>query len=138
MGKVETIEHDAFVREVKEKTIIVDVLSKSACMSCQVKGVCSVSDIAEKQVEVIKESNNVNIGDKVTVYLAQTLGLKAVLLGYIGPFSIVLIILIIMLEITKDELISGIASIAILIPYYLTLYLLKDKISKNYQFRIKV
>lgn len=137
MEKSGTIEHQAFVKEIKENVIIVDVLSKSACMSCQVKGVCSVSDIAEKQVEVIKESDDIHIGDKVTVFLAQTLGFKAVLLGYIAPFFIVIFVLILMLQLTNNELIAGVSSISILIPYYLILYLLKDKISKKYKFRIK-
>jgi len=137
MSKVENIEHDAFVREIKEKTIIVDVISKSACMSCQVKGVCSVSDIAEKEVEVIKERDNLKIGDKVTVFLAQTLGLKAVFLGYVLPFLLILTTMITALQITDNELIAGISSITILAPYYLILFSFKDKISKNYQFRLK-
>ncbi|MBN2662532.1 MAG: SoxR reducing system RseC family protein [Bacteroidales bacterium] len=137
MEKFETIEHDAFVKEIRDDTIIVDVISKSACMSCQVKGVCSVSDIAEKQVEVIRENNDVQIGDKVIVFLAQTLGFKAVFLGYIAPFFIVIFILILMLQLTNNELIAGILSIGILLPYYLILFLMKDKISKKYLFRLK-
>ncbi len=137
MSNIETIEHEAFVREIHSDYIIVDVLSKSACISCQMKGVCSVSDIEEKEVKVLKEDKNVEKGEKVTVYLSQKLGLRAVLIGYGIPFLIVLTSLIVLTQLTDNELIAGGVSLFLLLPYYTVLYFLKDKISKDYQFRIK-
>ncbi len=139
MAKGEIIEHEAYIRAIEKNKIIVDVLSKSACMSCQLKGVCNVSDLKEKSVEVINpENKEYKIGDKITVYIAQELGFKAVVLGYIFPLLLIVAVLIIMLLFTKNnELVSGLVALAVTIPYYLILYLFKDKLAKEYRFRIK-
>ncbi len=137
MKKDEVIEHEAIVKEVNEKAIIVNVLAKSACISCQLKKVCSISDFKEKSVEVLKEDNKVKPGDKVIVYLSQDLGLKAVFLGYVLPFIIVVLTLIIFLEFTGNELASGLISLTVLIPYYLFVYLFRHKIRKRYKFKLK-
>jgi sigma-E factor negative regulatory protein RseC len=138
MNENQIVEHEAFVREIKDGIIIVDVLSKSACLSCQLKGVCSVSDIEEKSVEVaVDDTKKYEKGDKVNVYLTRNQGLAAVFLGYVLPFILVVLTLIIVLQLTNSQGIAGLSSIFILVPYYGLLYLFRKKISKKYKFKIK-
>ncbi len=138
MKQEATVEHDAFIREITDKSIIVDVLAKSACISCQLKGVCSVSDIEHKSVEIPKlNTKEYKKGQKVVVYLSRKQGLMAVFWGYFLPFLLVLSTLIISLQLTGNEGIAGLLSIGILAPYYLILYFFNKKISKKYDFKLK-
>ena len=45
MDSSKTIEHDGFIEEISESGIKVLILSQSACVSCQAKGACNVSDV---------------------------------------------------------------------------------------------
>lgn len=138
MKSSEIVEHEAFVKEINADTIIVDVLSKSACVSCQLTGVCSISDIHEKSIEVERENGkNYEKGQKVNVYFSQTKSLKAVFLGYVLPFLLIFITLIISVQFTKNDGIAGLISLSTLIPYYIVLFLFKEKISKEYKFKLK-
>ncbi len=138
MDSSEIIEHEAFIREIKDSKLIVDVLSKSACLSCQLKGLCSIADIEEKAVEVERDlKKNYEIGQKVNVYFSRNKSLMAVFWGYVLPFLLIFITLIIALQITNKDGLSGIISLSILIPYYIILYLFRNKISSNYKFKLK-
>jgi len=134
----EVIEHEAIVREIKDSVIIADFISKSACVSCQVKGMCSTSDIQQKTLEVVRpKEQNFEIGEKIIVYINQSLGIRALFFGYLLPFLIIMATLIITLSITNKEGFSALISLLILLPYYLILYLNKEKISQRYKFFVK-
>jgi sigma-E factor negative regulatory protein RseC len=68
--------------------------------------------------------------------MKKSLGGKAVLLAYIIPFIIMMLSLIILTLLNFSELFAGLFSIGILAPYYLVLYLLKNKLSKTFKFTI--
>ena len=135
--KTKIIEHGGIIKKISAHTIIVNIISKSACVSCSAKGICSVSDIDNKEIEVKNYSDNYQVGEEVKVFYKQSLGFRALFLGYILPFLMILITLIIMLAITNREGLSGIIAFASLFPYYLILYLNKDKFKKTFSFSIK-
>ncbi len=138
MTKQDTIEHDAVIKAVFDDYYEAEILQIASCASCQLKKLCSVSDMAQKTIIVQKDNQkNIKTGDNVVIYLAQSKGLKAVFLGYVLPLILVISSLFITFEIIKNELISGIISIVILFPYYLILYLLRNKIENEYKFFIK-
>lgn len=137
MQNPKTIEHEGIVRSAINGLIKVSIISKSACVSCQAKGYCSISDMQEKEIEVYQPNIQIKEGETVNVTLEQKLGFKALFIGYLFPSFIVLISLIISLSITNNELFSGILSIALLIPYYLGIYLLRNKLKKTFSFNIK-
>ena len=126
MATSETITHPGIVENIEEDKISVKILAQSACSSCHAKGVCSVADVEEKTV-MVKSFNTKNLspGDRVTVRMERSLGKKAVFLGYLLPFILVMATLILMVSLTSNEGLSALASLLILVPYYLGLYLLK-------------
>lgn len=135
---VKLIEQEGTVVEIKEDgTAMVKILSMSACAECHAKGVCGTSDSKEKIINVDPEGKEISIGDNVTVVLSRILGFKALFLGYIFPFLLVITTLVIGMTITDNEAISGLASLAVLAPYYLCLYLLRKRISKAFSFKLK-
>ncbi len=134
----ENIEHEGFIKEIEGAVLKVSITSKAACASCKAKGACTVSETEEKIIDVIKnDSDNYKIGEAVKVYYRQSLGFRALLLGYLIPFFIVVFCLIVILSITDNEVLSGTVSLSLLIPYYLFLYLSREKHNNTFSFSIK-
>jgi len=59
------------------------------------------------------------------------------MLGYIIPFLIVLVTLIVSLNLIGNEGIAGLISVGILVPYYLILYFNRDSLKSAFRFRIR-
>lgn len=138
MEKVKQIEHSGIVKEITGNDLKVSIIAKSACLSCQLNTNCSVSDIEEKIIDVsVNNPDFYQVGESIEVFFKQTLGYRALFLGYLLPFIIVLSVLIGTMLLTENEGISGLTALAALFPYYLILYLKKDKIRKTFSFSIK-
>ncbi|MCF6366243.1 MAG: SoxR reducing system RseC family protein [Bacteroidales bacterium] len=138
MGKNVQIEHKGIIKEVKGSELQVSIISHSSCASCSVKGSCSVSDVEEKIVDVfVANPNEYKQGEHVEVYYKQSLGFRALFIGYILPFLVLLVTMIIMLSFTENELFAGLVALGALAPYYLVVYLTKDKLKKTFSFSIK-
>ncbi len=132
------VNHEGIVKNVNDKYVEVSVLAKAACLSCQLKGACSISDVEEKVIEVPKVSNkDYKTGEKVEVEMKESLGVKALLLGYVYPFLTVLTVLIITYALTEKQGLAGLLAIGSLVPYYFMLFLLKNKFRKIFTFSIK-
>lgn len=137
MSSNKTVEHTGIIETIDNDAIKVSILSQSACSSCHAKGGCSASDMQNKTVEINHWQGDFKIGEAVRVILQESLGFKALFLGYLLPFLIVLVTLITVYSITNQQGMAGLLSLGILIPYYLTLYLLRDNIKKSFSFAIK-
>lgn len=138
MKQQEKIEHTGIVSEVKDNELKVNILQASACAKCSVSGACDISEETEKIISI----HNLNPGaykpgEKVNVFYRQSLGFRALFLGYLLPFLIVLTSLIILTTITQNEGLSGLVALGLLAPYYLILYFTKDKIKKTFAFSIE-
>ena len=138
MEKENEISHTGIIESIDAGIINVKIVSTASCISCSAKSSCSASDIEEKIIK-IKEpsSHHYKSGDEVHVILNQSAGLKAVLLGYILPFLVMFFTLIIVSKITNNQGIAGIVALSMLIPYYLGLYLTKNKQKETFSFRLK-
>ena len=66
----------------------------------------------KKEIEIINSnSDNFKKGDKVEVSFSKSQGPKALFLGYLLPFLLVIVTLFITFEITGDEVFAGISSL---------------------------
>lgn len=130
------ITHEGIIDSIEKDTIFVRILSKSACAACHSKSMCSVSEMTEKLVEIHNAGSHFTTGQEVNVILDQTLGNKAVVLGYLIPFVIMILTLVVASSLFS-ELWAGLSAIAILPPYYLLLYVFRNKLSKTFSFRIE-
>ena len=133
----DTIQHPGIIESVGENKVEVNILAQSACSSCHSKGMCSVSEMENKIIEVNKTDDfNYKVGDHVTVFMKKSLGNKAVYYGYLFPFLLMFITLILVLVFTSSEVLAALSSLIILGPYYFGLYKLKDKLSTTFEFKI--
>nr|WP_297100293.1 SoxR reducing system RseC family protein [uncultured Draconibacterium sp.] len=122
---------------MKNASLTVNIVSQSACSTCHAQGACSVSDFQDKEIEVTEYKGNYKVGDEVTILFKQSKGFTALIWGYVIPFFVVLGTLIIALEVTGDELKSGLLSLFILVPYYITLYFFRHLLKKVLKFELE-
>jgi sigma-E factor negative regulatory protein RseC len=132
----EQILHAGIVQEVSENKITVVIVNASACSSCHASGACLASDLKEKEIEILHFSGEYHKGQHVNIIGRTSQGYKAAFYGYLLPFILVFITLIVCALITKSEGLAGILSLAILIPYYSFLYLFRNKIKGSFEFEI--
>jgi sigma-E factor negative regulatory protein RseC len=132
-----TINHSGIVQKADDKTVTVSISAESPCSGCHAEGSCSLSGKEEKIIEV-SGNYNVKPGDPVTILMEQSMGYTALLLGYILPLFSVVLCLIILVSEKVPELSAGLFSIAILIPYYIILYLSRKRINEKFKFTLKV
>ena len=131
------ISHEGIVTSIDGNNVEVKILSKSACASCNIKGACNMSEMKEKIICVPHPKNqNLSIGQEVKISIGLGQANKAVIFAYAIP-SIILISMIFILNYLKiDEGINALISIGSLIPYYLILFLFKDKIKRKFEYEI--
>lgn len=130
------ISHEGIIENISGNKIFVSILSVSACSSCHSKSMCSVSEMKEKQVEVrIQPNHSYQIGQKVKVSLTKRNGNLAVIYGYLIPFLLLIVTLLISVE-YFNELISGLLAIAVLPPYYFLLYIFRQRLANKFEFTV--
>jgi sigma-E factor negative regulatory protein RseC len=59
------------------------------------------------------------------------------LYGYLLPFIIVLITLIVSSSLTNNEITAGLLALLVLIPYYITLYFYRNYLKKVFKFEVE-
>jgi len=131
------ISHQGCIVGIDDQKIKVQILSQSACSSCSAKGMCAAYEMTEKMIEVRNDhKHGYKTGEHVDLVMTQSMGNKAVILGYGLPFVLVLVTLLIVTQFVP-EFYAGLVSLAILAPYYLVLYYFKDRLSNTFNFKIK-
>jgi sigma-E factor negative regulatory protein RseC len=130
------VTHQAIVKKVKGDKVEVSVVTQSGCASCQLKGVCSVGEVQEKVVEVEIKGFSFKEGQTVTIEMKQSLGAVAILLGYVFPFVVMFLGLVVFLQLGLDQGIAGILSLLLLVPYYYGLYLSRGFFKKKFKYNL--
>jgi len=137
MANLNTIDHEGIIDYVDGNVAKVRIISQSACASCHARSVCGASDQKEKFLDVPVNGMTLKNGEKVKVLMARRLGMKAVALGYIYPFILVMVLLFTLSSAGLGELRSGLTAVASLVPYYLVLYFTRKKVESKFTFSIQ-
>lgn len=134
----ETISHEGVVAKISDNELEIKILAKSACAACHAKSACTMSDMAEKILTVPKpKDREFQLFQKVVVKMTVNQGNKAAVLAYLVPFIVLVGVLFAMLGIGLSEGLSALISIAALIPYYIILYLCRDKLRRRFEYTIE-
>ncbi len=132
------IEHPGSVSKIAPGRVFVTIESQAACGQCRAKSHCGMVESAGKTVEVhTHRASDFHPGQEVTVAIERSLGYKALLLGYIYPFLILLLSLFSISLITGKEGLAALAATGLMIPYYCFLYRNKKHLRKTFTFQIK-
>lgn len=135
----ENIEHPGIIDKIENERIWVKIQPQSACGSCHSKSYCSMAESVDKVIEVQNEQSGKALkkGERVKIVLRRSLGYKALFLGYLLPFLILIFSLIITLSLHINEGLAAGISILLLVPYYSFLYAKRDAIRSSFHFFIK-
>ena len=134
----ETISHEGVITKITDDTLEIKITALSACAACHAKSACTMSDQAEKILTVPRpEDQEFHLFQKVNVTMTVAQGNKAAVLAYLVPIVLLLAVLFICLGLGLGEGLSAIISIVALIPYYIVLYLRRDKIKRQFEYRIE-
>lgn len=132
------IKHAGIIESVESGHVRVRILQASACGACVVSSHCHASGAKEKLIDVYETPTNTRKkGDQVTVVASTKTGARAVALGFGVPFLLLLAVLFTTMGLTGSEPVAALAALASLIPYYIGLYVCKDKISGKLSFWIE-
>lgn len=131
-----SIEHLGVIKDITPKSIKVSLLNVSGCATCHTKATCTVSDVDNKVIDVVNTGKDFKKGETVKIAFEKSLGPLALFIGYLLPFILLMLVLIIAWSITNDEIFAGVASICSVGIYYLFLTLFRKKLKQTFTFRI--
>lgn len=132
------IKHNGVVDGVEEGCVRVRILQSSACSACKVAAHCNASETKEKIIEVqVADADRYQRGDSVIVVADTAVGFRASLYGYLLPLILMVVSLVAVLKITQSEGYAAVSALGILIPYYIGLYLLRNKLRNKLSFSIE-
>ena len=131
---INTIEHQGIIISIDDSVAHVKIEQTSACASCHVKTVCGASEKTEKIIDAHIVDDTLKIGDSVTIIGQKSLGIRAVLLAYVLPFVLIVAVLFVANIFTTNELVIGTCALTSLIPYFIVLRLMRNKIQAKFQF----
>jgi sigma-E factor negative regulatory protein RseC len=131
------IDHDGIIEHIDGDVAHVKINSESACAACHAKGVCGAADQEEKYLDIPLGGVEYRSGETVRVQVARRLGFKAVALGYVYPFVLLMAVLTTLTLAGINELKAGMIALLSLLPYYLVLFLARNRIEKTFIFSIQ-
>ena len=133
-----TISHEGIVNRITEDELEIKILAQSACAACHAKSACGMGEQAEKILTVPRpKDKEFTLNQKVNVRMAIGQGNKAAVLAYLIPIVLLLAVLFVCLGLGMGEGLSALISIVSLIPYYIVLYLKRDKLKKRFEYSIE-
>jgi sigma-E factor negative regulatory protein RseC len=132
------ISHSGVVDYVEGNRVRVRILQTSACAACKVASHCNASEAKEKLVDVVCENGAAyEKGQQVVVSASRQVANQALLLGFGIPFLLLVGVLFVVLRLSGNEGLAALSGIAALVPYYLLLWLLRDRIGRRVSFQIE-
>lgn len=132
------ITHSGIVKSIADGCIKVQIVQTSACAACKVASHCNASESKVKIVDVFTRDTNIyQIGQEVIVWASKDVANRALLLGFGAPFLLLICVLMIALKFFGDEGLAALAALASLVPYYLALWVMKDRIQRQISFNIE-
>ena len=133
-----SIRHEGTVESVDGEHIRVRIIQHSACSACKVASHCSASESKEKIVDVFHyKQHHLRVGDAVIVGTSSHSAGKALLLGFGFPLLLLLVVIGVLFAAGVNEGITALAALVALIPYYIGLWIFRQRIADNIAFFIE-
>ena len=129
------VKHEGVVSKITNDVVTISLKGNINCEACNAKAACGVSESNSKEIEISNSTQPLKLNENVEVLLKKNLGLKAVFWAYVFPFILLLTVLLIASTLFQ-EWIAGLLSIAVLIPYYFMLYVLRSTFKKAFKLSI--
>ena len=132
------IKHAGVVDGVEGECVRVRILQSSACSACKVAAHCNASETKEKIIDVMDaDASHYQKGDQVMVVADTAVGFPASLYGYLLPLILMVVTLVGVLAATHSEGLAAVSALGILIPYYVLLFLMRNKLRNRLSFTLE-
>lgn len=132
------IKHAGVVDGIEGGCVRVRILQSSACSGCKVAAHCNASETKEKIIDVMDaDAATYHVGDSVMVMADAGVGFRASLYGYLLPLVVMVATLVIVMAWVHSEGAAALASLGVLIPYYIILYLFRNRLKSKLSFQIQ-
>lgn len=132
------IRHSGVIDSIGDGSVKVRILQTSACAVCKVAAHCNASESKEKLVEVKVADGDVwQVGDTVTVCASRNVILRAMLFAFALPLVLMVAALVVVMVATGDERTAGLSSIAVLVPYFLLVWLFRERVGRQVSFSLE-
>ena len=137
MAKKNEIVHTGRIVEINPDFTTIEIVVSSACSECHAKGLCGMSEQQDKVIMVPTDPYEARkVGDEVQVKTKMTMGLKAVWISYVIPLAILMILILSLSVVIENEFLRGGIAVAGVGIYYFVIWLLKDRLSDQFEFYI--
>lgn len=134
----DVIKHRGVVERVEGAHLVVRIVQTSACAACSAKGLCNASESKEKLIDVYEVKDTYQVGEEVVLCGSTSMGMRAVLLAFGIPVLFLLVSLFVAMKVTDgDSLIAALVALIVIVPYYGTVYLYRDRLNKTFSFAIE-
>lgn len=131
------ISHSGIIKSIEDNCVKVQIVQTSACAACKVASHCNAAESKVKIVDVFTpETAHYQVGQEVVVWASKDVANRALLLGFGAPFLLLICVLLMALRLLDDEGLAALAALASLVPYYLALWVMKDRIQKQISFQL--
>lgn len=132
------IKHAGVVDGVEGECVRVRILQSSACSACKVAAHCNASETKEKIIDVMDaDASHYQKGDQVMVVADTAVGFRASLYGYLLPLILMVVTLVVVLAATHSEGLAALSALGILMPYYVLLFLMRNKLRNRLSFTLE-
>jgi sigma-E factor negative regulatory protein RseC len=132
------IKHSGVVENIVGDCVSVRIVQTSACAACKVVSHCNAAESKEKLVDVrCANSAAYKKGQQVVVTASTEVAARALLLGFGLPFVVLVSVLFIVLQVSGNEALAALSGLAALLPYYVALYLFRNRIREQLSFAIE-
>ena len=131
------ISHEGIITSINEDEVQVKILSRSGCVSCNIKSACNMSDMQEKIITIpAPKDKNLSIGQEVKISMGLGQANRAVIFAYVIPLIILVAMIFILSTLKIEEGLNALISIGTLIPYYLILFLFRNRLKRKFEYEI--
>lgn len=137
LNMTDEIKHNGTVSGIDGQMVDVTIIQMSSCVGCQAKSLCRLSEMKDKTVSVaVDNPRDYTVGQQVVVAGSVSQGMQAVVFAFGIPVILLMITLVLTLSVTGDERMTSLFSLGMLVPYYIVLFLFRDRLKRNFSFRI--
>ena len=132
------ISHSGIVEGIQDGCVKVRIVQTAACAACKVASHCNAAESKVKMIDVFCcDTAKYKTGQEVVVWASKDVANKALVLGFGVPLLLLVGVLVIVLRLTSDEGVAALVALGSLVPYYLLLWLLRDKIQQRISFQLE-
>ena len=131
------IKHVGVIESIEDSLVRVKIVQASACASCKVANHCNASDKKEKLIDIRTNATGLCVGQPVTVCTSGASASRAVIIGFVLPLALLFGTLFALKATSRTDEVAALWAIGVLIPYYICVWLLRERIEKSISFQLE-